>query len=89
MVLLGVVPVALQFAVCVVLRLSVKVPENVAVLLTPAQVSGQLNRKQTLKLMEFVFVQDERLAIVTVSTPVPELFVTDIQAGNTDWQVAS
>ena len=87
--LLGVVPVTLQLADCVVLRLSVNVPENVAVLFTPAQVSGQLNLKQTLKLIEFVLVQEERLPMATVSTPVPGLFVTAMQAGNTDWQLAS
>lgn len=81
--MLDVTPVVLQLAFCVVLRLSVNVAEKFAVLFTPVQVSGQLNLKQTLKLMALVFVQADKLLIVIVSTPVPGLFVMAMQAGNT------
>jgi hypothetical protein len=60
-------PFAVQFAFWVVLKLSVRTPENNADLPTPVQESGQLNPKQTLKLMAFVFVQADKLLMVTVS----------------------
>jgi hypothetical protein len=87
MVLLAVTPVALQLAFCVVLKLSVSVPEKVAVLFTPVQVSGQLNRKQTLKLIAPVLLQADKLLIVIVSTP--DVLVIAMQEGNTFWQLAS
>lgn len=76
-----------QLAVWVVLKLSVSVPVNVVGLFTPVHESGQLNRKQRLKLMAPVLVQDERLLMVTVTED--PLLVTTIQPGRLAVQLAS
>ena len=81
------IPFDVQLAVCVVLRLSVSVPLKTAGFITPVHESGQLYRKQILKLIAPVFVQDARLLIVTV-TDAP-LLVTTIHPGRLAVQLAS
>ena len=73
------IPLAVQLAVLVVLRLSVRVPLKRAGLITPVQESGQLYLKQMLKLMAPVFVQADKLLMVTVTAE--PLLVTVMQPG--------
>lgn len=80
-------PFELQLAVCVVLKLSVSVPVNMVGLFTPVHESGQLKRKQRLKLMAPVFVQEDKLLMVTVTDD--PLLVTTIQPGRLAVQLAS
>lgn len=80
-------PLAVQLAFCVVLKLSVSVPVNVAGFVTPVQESGQLYLKHILKLIAPVLVQEDKLLMVTVTCE--PLFETTIHPGRLAVQLAS